>query len=61
MLWLHDHISTLVLGAALLVAVALAVYTMIRDKKNGVSGCSGSCSTCSGCPMKNRCDPVSGD
>ena len=42
--------GTFVVGAALLMAVALIVRKMIRDKKNGKScSCGGDCSRCKGC------------
>ncbi len=42
--------GTVIVGAVLVVVVALAVYSMIKDKKNGKSlQCGGDCSQCKGC------------
>lgn len=42
--------GTVIVGAVLVVIVALAVYSMVKDKKNGKSlQCGGDCSQCKGC------------
>lgn len=42
--------GTAIVGAVLVVIVALAVYSMVKDKKNGKSlQCGGDCSQCKGC------------
>lgn len=42
--------GTVIVGAVLVVVVALAVYSMVKDKKNGKSiQCGGDCSQCKGC------------
>lgn len=38
--------GTFIVGAIVLVLVGMAVYSMIRDKKNGKSSCGGDCSKC---------------
>lgn len=45
--WLIQNCATTVIGAILLVAVILAVRSMIKTEKSG--GCNGGCSGCSGC------------
>lgn len=42
--------GTVIVGAVLVVVVALAIYSMVKDKKNGKSiQCGGDCSKCRGC------------
>lgn len=42
--------GTLITGTGLLVVIALAVRSMIRDKKRGKSlQCGGDCNKCRGC------------
>lgn len=42
--------GTVIVGAALIGVVALAIYSMVKDKKNGKSlQCGGDCSQCKGC------------
>ena len=47
------NIGTIIVSLVLIAIVALAVVSMIRDKKKGKScTCGGSCS---GCAMSGRC------
>ncbi len=41
--------GTFVVLAGLLVIVFLSVRSMVRQKKQGGSGCGGDCSQCRGC------------
>ena len=42
--------GTVIVGAVLVIIVALAIYSMVKDKKNGKSlQCGGDCSKCKGC------------
>ncbi|MDE6888516.1 MAG: FeoB-associated Cys-rich membrane protein [Eubacterium sp.] len=41
--------GTIVVLAGLAVVVGLVIRGMIRDKKQGRSGCGGDCSRCRGC------------
>ncbi len=41
--------GTVIVSAGLLTAVALVIRGMIRDKKQGKTGCGGDCSRCRGC------------
>lgn len=41
--------GTVVVSAGLLTEVALVIRGMIRDKKQGKTGCGGDCSRCRGC------------
>lgn len=38
--------GTIIVGAAVVLIVALIIRGMIRDKKNGTSHCSGNCNHC---------------
>ena len=50
--WLGNHIGTIAVAAVVAgILVALAVK-LIRDKKNGKSGCA--CG-CGGCAMRDQC------
>ena len=40
--------TTWIVGGIVLIAVAAALWKIIRDKKKG-KGCCGSCDKCSGC------------
>lgn len=40
--------GTVIVGAVVLLLVVGAVFSMVRDKKNGKSQCGGDCSRCSG-------------
>lgn len=42
-----DNLSTILVVCVLLLVVALAIRSMIRDKKKG--GCAGGCAGCTGC------------
>ncbi len=41
--------GTIVVLAGLAVVVGLVIRGMVRDKKQGRSGCGGDCSHCRGC------------
>lgn len=42
--------GTIVVGAVLIIIVALIICSMIKDKRNGKSlQCGGDCSRCKGC------------
>lgn len=50
--WLSANIWTIIICAVLIAMVALLIYSMIRDKKNGKSSCGCGCSSCA---MSDRC------
>jgi len=37
-----------IIGGAVALVAALAVYVMVKDKKSGKGSCGGDCSRCSG-------------
>lgn len=48
--FLGSNLATIVVTLLVLAALGLAVYKMIRDKREGKRSCScGGCSGCSGC------------
>ena len=50
--WLGEHIGTIAVGAAVACMLAALAVKLIRDKKNGKSGCA--CG-CGGCAMRDTC------
>ena len=52
--WIIENGATIAVTAVLAVIVGLVVFKMVKDKKNGRSGCG--CG-CSGCAMKDKCHP----
>ena len=49
--FLGSNLATIIVAVLVFGAVGLAVYKMIRDKREGKHSCScgGSCGGCSGC------------
>lgn len=41
--------GTFVVSAGLVVVVGMIIRSMVRDRKQGTSGCGGDCSRCRGC------------
>ncbi len=41
--------ATLIVGGVVLLAVAAAVWKMVRDRRKGGCSCGGDCSRCSRC------------
>ena len=52
--WLSANLADIVVAVILLAAAALAVRTMIRNKKAGKSSCGCDCAGCSGCSAKKK-------
>ncbi len=52
MAWLAENITTIIICFVLVLIVALAVFSIVRDKKKGKSCCGGSCG---GCSMNGAC------
>lgn len=52
--WLKDNLATIIIGLALLGALAAIVVNSIKKRKKGMSSCG--CG-CSGCPMSGACHP----
>ena len=54
LIWLQDHIFTILIIAALIAFFGWLLYTLIRDRKKGKSSC---CGSCAGCAMAGHCHP----
>ena len=44
--WIMDNLANIAVIAILIVIIGLAVFSMIRNRKNGKSACGGSCCNC---------------
>ena len=44
--WLQEDLSTIVIGAVLLLVVIAIIRSMVRDKKQGKSSCGANCAHC---------------
>ncbi len=47
--WIADNAATIIAGAAVLIAVGIAVFSLVRQKKSKKGGCTGNCASCGGC------------
>ncbi|MBQ7317254.1 MAG: FeoB-associated Cys-rich membrane protein [Clostridia bacterium] len=54
LIWLQNHIFTILIIAALIAFFGWLLYTLIRDRKKGKSSC---CGSCAGCAMAGHCHP----
>ena len=52
MSWLIDNIGTVIALLILAIVIALIIIKMVKDKKNGKTGCSCGCDHCA---MKDNC------
>lgn len=53
--WLAKNAVTIVVSAVLLILVGVAVFSLVKDKKNKKGGCTGNCATCGmGCSCNNN-------
>ncbi len=50
--WIISNIATIIICLVVLAVVALAVFVLVRDKKQGKSSCGGNCGCC---PMSGSC------
>lgn len=49
--WFADNAVTIIAIAAVLTVVGIAVFSLVRQKKNHKGGCTGNCASCGmGCP-----------
>lgn len=56
LIWLKANLATIIVSLILIIAVALVIRKMVRDKRQGKSSCG--CG-CSGCALKGQCHPTS--
>lgn len=54
LIWLQNHIFTILIIAVLLAFFGWLLSTLIRDRKKGKSSC---CGGCAGCAMAGHCHP----
>ena len=52
--WLQNNAGTMMVGLLVAAMVAMLVWKMIRDKRQGKSSCG--CG-CEGCALKDKCHP----
>ena len=52
LIWLQNHIFTILIIAVLAAFFGWLVYTLIRDKRKGKTSC---CGGCAGCAMAGQC------
>lgn len=50
--WIHDNLGTILVSLILILALSLAVWKLIRDRKAGKHSCGG---CCEGCAMHESC------
>lgn len=54
LVWLAENGATIAIGAVVAAVLGLVVYKMIKDKRNGRSGCGCGCANCA---LADRCHP----
>ena len=50
--WIHENLGTILVSLVLILALTLAVWKLIRDRKAGRHSCGG---CCEGCALRGRC------
>lgn len=56
--WIQAHIAVILICVALVAVLALAVWSLVRDKKRGKSSCGANCAHCA---MAGKCHGGQGD
>lgn len=44
--WITENLVTVIVIAIILVLIGVAVFSLLKDKKNKKGGCTGNCATC---------------
>ena len=44
--WIADNAVTIAAVAVVLTVVGVAVFSLVKDKKNNKGGCTGNCASC---------------
>ena len=53
--WIAENAITIIVIAAVLVLIGVALFSVIKDKKNKKGVCTGNCATCGmGCSGYNK-------
>ena len=47
--WIAENLVTIAVAAVLLAAVAIAVFSLVKEKKHCSCGCTGNCASCGAC------------
>ena len=50
--WISENLATIIICVVLIAAVALIVLRMVKNQREGKSGCGCGCSSC---PMSGSC------
>ena len=53
--WIADNAAAIIAIAVILIVIGIAVYSLVKDKKNKKGGCTGNCAACGmGCSCSNK-------
>ena len=53
--WIAENAATIIVTAVVLVLIGVAVFSLLRDKKNKKGGCTGNCASCGmSCSYKQK-------
>ena len=53
--WIANNAVTIIVVAVLLILIGVAVFSVVKDKKNKKGGCTGNCATCGmGCSYNKK-------
>ena len=44
--WIAENAVTIIVITVILVLIGVAVFSLLKDKKNNKGGCTGNCATC---------------
>ena len=44
--WIFENAVTLAASAVVLILIGVAVFSLLKDKKDNKGGCTGNCTTC---------------
>ena len=44
--WIAENAATLITSGVLLLVIGIAVFSLVREKKQKRGGCTGNCATC---------------
>ena len=44
--WIAENALTIIVTAVILLLIGLAVFSLVKDKKNKKGGCTGNCAAC---------------
>ena len=44
--WIAENAATIIVIAVIIVLIGVAVFSLLKDKKNKKGGCTGNCASC---------------